>query len=136
MGEGLQSIRDLLHGRADVRLAYVFGSTVRGEARASSDVDVAASFDPPPAPRDLDQLTSDLGGAIGREVDLVSLNTAPPLLAHEIVKTGRILVCRSEDERIRFETRVAARYLDTAHLRRVQYRYLRERVDAFRARQS
>jgi predicted nucleotidyltransferase len=141
MGRGadmdtLEPMRRLLELRKDVRLAYVFGSTARGQARASSDVDVAALFDPPPEPPDLDQLTSDLCKAAGRSVDLVVLNTSPPLLAHEIVKTGRILVCRREDERIRVETRVAARYLDTAHLRRVQHRYLRERADAFRARQS
>jgi hypothetical protein len=136
MVETLERIRRLLEPRANVRLAYVFGSTARGQARPSSDVDVAVLLDPPPEPRDLDQLTSDLCGAAGGPVDLVVLTTSPPLLAHEIVKTGRILICRDENERIRFETRVAARYLDTAHLRRVQHRYLRERVAAFRARQS
>ncbi|MGH7332247.1 MAG: type VII toxin-antitoxin system MntA family adenylyltransferase antitoxin [Candidatus Rokuibacteriota bacterium] len=136
MVETLEPIRRLLELRADVRLAYVFGSAARGQDRATSDVDVAVLFDPPPAPRDLDQLTSDLCGASGRPLDLVALNTSPPLLAHEIVKTSQILICRNEDERIRFETRIAARYLDTAHLRRVQHRYLRERVDAFRACQS
>jgi len=37
MVESLESIRRVLELRADVRLAYLFGSGARGEARASSD---------------------------------------------------------------------------------------------------
>ena len=44
-----------------------------------------------------------------------------------------LVMCRDEDERVRFETRTTARYQDTAHLRRVQYAYLRERAEAHRA---
>lgn len=136
MVKSLEAIRRLLELRADVRLAYVFGSVAGGETRASSDVDVAILFHPEPAPRNFDELTNELHEAAGRPVDLVVLNTAPPLLSHQIIKTGQCFICRDEDERIRFETRLTARYLDTAHLRRVQHRYLRERADAFRARQS
>jgi predicted nucleotidyltransferase len=134
--EPLDAIRQILDARADVRLAYVFGSTASGRARPSSDVDVAVLFEPVPGPRDLDALATDLEAAARRAVDLVVLNTAPPLLTHQIIKTGRRVLCRAESERVRFETRVAARYLDTAHLRRVQHQYLRERADAFRARRS
>jgi len=133
--ECIDSIRRALESRTDVRLAYVFGSTARGEARASSDVDVAVLFETLPEAGDLDRLATDLQTETGRRIDLVVLNTAPPRLANEIVKTGRRLTCRSEADRVRFETHATARYLDTAHMRRVQHRYLRERVEAFRARQ-
>jgi predicted nucleotidyltransferase len=134
--ERIDAIRRVVGSRADVRLAYVFGSAARGEARASSDVDIAVLFESRPEPGDVERLATDLEAAAGRSVDLVVLNTAPPLLAHEIIKTGRCLVSSSEGERVRFATRAASRYLDTAHLRRVQHAYLRERAEAFRARQS
>jgi predicted nucleotidyltransferase len=130
----LDSVRRALEERRDVRLVYLFGSAARGEARSSSDVDVAILFAPLPEARDLDALAEQLGAAAQCAVDLVVLNTAPPLLAHEIVATGRPLLCRDEDERLRFVTRAIARYLDTAHLRAVQHAYLRERVNARRAR--
>ena len=66
-------------------------------------------------------------------MDLVVLNAAPPLLAGAVIARGRLLMCRDEDERVRFETCTAARSQDTAHLRRVQYVYLRERAEAHRA---
>ena len=76
---------------------------------------------------------TDLEVAAGRGVDLVVLNDAPPLLAHEVVATGTCLVCRDEDERARFVARTVFRYVDTAHLRRIQRTYLRERTEARRA---
>lgn len=119
-----------------MRLAYLFGSTATGQARSTSDLDVGALFAPMPAPAELDRLAADLEVVAGRGVDLVVLNTAPPLLAHEVLRAGRLILCRDEDERVRFHTRAVARYLDTAHLRQVQHRYLRERADAHRARSA
>jgi hypothetical protein len=55
------------------------------------------------------------------------------LLAREVIARGRLLMCRDEDEWVRFETHTTARSQDTAHFRRVQYAYLRERAEAHRA---
>ena len=68
-------------------------------------------------------------------MDLVDLGLAPPLLLREVVKGGRLLWAADEDERLDFETRALARYMDTAHLRRVQAEYLREWAEAYRARE-
>ena len=126
-------IRLALGARHDISLVYLFGSCVSGTARPDSDVDVAILFDHLPPPASLDRLTEDLGAAAERRVDLVALNVAPPLLAREVIERGRLVMCRDEDERVRFVTRTTARYQDTAHLRRVQYAYLRERAEAHRA---
>ena len=128
-----ERIRLALGERHDICLAYVFGSCASGTARPGSDVDVAILFDHLPAPASLDRLTEDLGAATERRVDLVVLNVAPPLLAREVIARGRLVKCRHEDERVWFVTRTTARYQDTAHLRRVQYAYLRERAEAHRA---
>ena len=134
MADAIAAARRVLDGRAEVRLAYLFGSAARGEDRRSSDLDVGVVFSPIPAPALLDQLGTDLEAATGRRVDLVVLNEAPPLLTHEAICAGRPIVCRDADERVEFETRATARYLDTAHLRRIQHHYLRERAEARRAR--
>ena len=128
-----ERIRLALGERHDISLAYLFGSCVSGTARPDSDVDVAILFDHLPTPALLDGVTEDLGAATERRVDLVVLNAAPPLLAREVIEGGRLVMCRDEDERVSFETRTTARYQDTAHLRRVQYAYLRERAEAHRA---
>lgn len=120
----------MLETRDDVRLAYVFGSVARGRARPASDVDVAVLFAGEPAPATLDRLAEDLEEAVGRRVDLVDLAKAPPLLAHQVVSKGSCVVCRQPSERAAFETRTVLRYLDTAHLRKIQHEYLRKRAGA------
>lgn len=127
---GIDGIRGVLDRRADVRLAYVFGSVARGRARPRSDVDVAVLCAGASAPRVLDQLTEELEDAAGRRVDLIDLATAPPLLAHQVVSTGTCIVCRHPSERAAFETRTVLRYLDTAHLRKIQHGYLAKRAQA------
>jgi predicted nucleotidyltransferase len=131
---GIAAVSRVLEGHAEVRLVYLFGSVARGDDRRSSDLDVGVVFSPVPAPAQLDRLASDLEAAAGRRVDLVVLNEAAPLLTHEAIRAARVIVCRDDDERVEFETRATARYLDTAHLRRVQHHYLRERAEARRAR--
>lgn len=79
--------------------AYLFGSVARGEAHRESDVDVGVLFDRGrhPAKRDRFEagllLAGRLEGALGRRVDLVVLNDAPPLLAREVVTRGERIVC-------------------------------------------
>ena len=124
----LDAIRQVLDARQDVRLAYVFGSVASGRARPASDLDVAILFAGEPPPATLDRLTEELEEAAGRPVDLVDLAQAPPLLAHQVVATGSCLVCRHPPDRAAFETRTILRHLDTAHLRRIQHEYLRERT--------
>jgi hypothetical protein len=45
-------------------------------------------------------------------VDLVFLNTASPLLRHQVIKYGRAFHIRSEVDRVEFETRSEREYLD------------------------
>ncbi len=126
----------LLEPHPEVRLAYLFGSTARGEATAASDLDVAVLARPALDARRLGELTGSLEAATGRRVDLVSLAVAPPLLLRDVVRDGLVLVCRDEDERAEFELRAVATYLDTEHLREVQRSYQRARAEARRARPS
>ena len=136
MEERIEAVRRVLDERAAVRLAYLFGSVARGQGHPASDLDVGVRFSPIPAPAQLDQLVAHLEAAAGCRVDLVVLNEAAPLLTHEAIRAGQVIVCRDEDERVAFETQATARYMDTAYLRRVQHHYLRERAEARRAHQT
>jgi predicted nucleotidyltransferase len=128
-----RAMADLLEGLADVSLAYLVGSVARGEARRRSDLDLALLFTERPTPERISEIAVALERAARRSADLVVLNSAPPLLTHEVVSTGCLLVCRDDRERAAFEALATIRYLDTGHLRRIQHQYLRERADARRA---
>lgn len=74
-----------------LRLLVLFGSTARRGARDASDIDLGVLLDHREgwAGRRAAELA--LGRAAGRAVDLVDLETAPPLLRFEIACDGRLL---------------------------------------------
>jgi predicted nucleotidyltransferase len=83
-------LRSRISGLPAIRLAVLFGSTARGEAGPRSDVDLGILLDPDT--RDLRlHVGAELGRAAGREVDVVFLNEAPPLLRFEISRDGLLL---------------------------------------------
>ena len=118
--------------RRDVRLALLFGSRVRGDARPDSDVDVAVRFDAGTDRGGLAhprfEVAADLTGLCGRTVDVVDLATAPPALAFAIAGEGRLLFEKSEGLCVEFRAGAYDRYFDTAPLRRVRERYLLEDI--------
>lgn len=127
-------VRAAVSRHPHVRLVYLFGSGARRRLRSGSDIDVAVRFDGRPSISELGEIAQAIAGATGRRVDLIDLDTAPPLLQREAIKTGTLIHAASEEERIDFELRALARYMDTAHLRRVQHRALHEWAEEYRAR--
>jgi predicted nucleotidyltransferase len=125
----LDAIKDVLARSAEVKLAYIFGSCARGDTGPLSDVDVAVFLDSRVDPFAFRlRLMETLSRALRTEhLDLVILNDASPVLRYEVVREGRVI---KEDKaaRVEFETRALAEYLDTAHMRNVQRKYLKEQL--------
>jgi len=127
-------LKDLFiqHG---VVLAYLFGSQAEGTARTSSDADFAVLLSPEtPRSKYFDVrlgLTNALMDELHKnEVDVILLNEATALLAHEVTTYGKILY---EDEATRpavdFAAYAASRYADTAHFRQLAWDYLSETIE-------
>lgn len=130
-----ERLKGVLAGCPEVTAAYLFGSRSGGHARRASDVDVAVIFD-----RETDSqrrflarclLSERLASAARVEsADVVDLETATPLLAHEVLRRGHLLFSRDEFRRVRVVARQTMRYLDGRPMRRVldeaTFRRLRE----------
>jgi len=116
--------------RYPVVLAYLFGSQATGETTPLSDVDVAVLLEagtPSPAVVQA-SLISDLMLALHRsDIDVVILNSAPPLLKERVISRGRLLYCRDERARLHFEVATRREYFDTQPLRDAQDRALLNR---------
>jgi predicted nucleotidyltransferase len=108
-----------------IAAVYLFGSVARGEARASSDVDVAVLFERTP-PRTLQgrpfELEAALESSLRRQVQLVTLNDAPPDLVHRVLRDGRLILDRDPVSRIRFEVHARNAYFDLEPVRRAYRR--------------
>jgi predicted nucleotidyltransferase len=103
---------------------YLFGSVARGQARASSDIDIGVLYEATP-PATLEGLGGDLAYdlelVLPRPVDLVVLNRAPADLIHRVLRDGVVVVERDRARRIEFEIKARNEYFDLAPLR-AQYR--------------
>jgi hypothetical protein len=95
-----------------VRLVYLFGSAADSERATVRDVDVAVLTAPPISADELLRLRADLVLATGAEVDLVSLNDAPVVLAWEVAESGHCLYARDADAETEFVTGARSRYWD------------------------
>jgi predicted nucleotidyltransferase len=106
-----------LEAQGDIVAAYLFGSLAQGRAHPRSDVDIAILLarvpDEPGGTTDRQlQLMGDLERFADREVDVVILNSAPPLLQHQILLKGRLLYERDRLARAEFEVRAGKVYAD------------------------
>ena len=75
----------------NLELAMVFGSTVSGNARMDSDIDVAVYPKNPLGHRSLQALSDQIASATGRPVDIIDLSKADGALLRQILRTGKIL---------------------------------------------
>lgn len=120
--------------KAGAELVYLFGSQARGKVWAESDVDLAVLLGLG-IPRERYgkvrvELIAELMSVFdSNTVDVVVLNEAPPLLVYEgVIQGGRLLFEKDKSARIRFEVRAFQEYVDTAPLREIQNRYLKEAI--------
>ena len=93
--EMLDRLRQQTTAWPELKLAVLFGSRARGDARPGSDADLGLLLDPYSSELRF-QVEAELGRAVGRPVDVVLLDDAPPLLRFEIARNGVLLFQRED----------------------------------------
>lgn len=108
-------IADYCASQPECLAAWLFGSVARGAERKDSDVDVAVLVARSPNGT-LEDLHLDWAVALerklGRTIDLVVINTAPPELAHRVFTEGALLFERERSARVAFQVRSRNEYFD------------------------
>lgn len=125
------AVRDFVAAKPEIDAAYVFGSIASGAARPDSDVDIAVLVSNAATAEDLFRYRlktmAELMAILGRDdVDLIVLNEASPLLAHRVLKKGKLIFERSPSARVAFQVRTVNRYLDTQPMRQLYLSYLKK----------
>jgi predicted nucleotidyltransferase len=130
----IKNCKDILIEYESIVFAYVFGSYVSGKLRNDSDIDIAIYLsDEMPTDEYLD-LKMKLTTVFKREVDLIILNSATPLLKFEICKKHIRLFTRDEIEESNFKVKTLFEYNDVKRYLELSYRSnidrLKKEVDA------
>lgn len=111
----IQVLADYFRDDSEVAAAYLFGSVATGRSTAASDVDVGILYRrTPPATllgQPYDQQV-ELAQRIGRPVQIVVMNGAPPDLVHRILRDGVLVQEADPSTRVAFEVRARNAYFD------------------------
>jgi predicted nucleotidyltransferase len=94
----------------EVQAIYLFGSTATGTDGLHSDIDLAMLGPGPLDPLLRFDLQEQLASALGRSVDLIDLRTASPVMAMQVLATGRLLHDADPEARGLFEDRAFGAY--------------------------
>jgi predicted nucleotidyltransferase len=124
----LADATDRLDRRLGLDGLWIFGSEARGNARRGSDVDLAGLFRRRTSTPQLVAAAAELALALGRDVDLVDLERASPVLALQVLRHGRLLVDRSPARRHRCVIRAYGQHHDLMISRGAAERALVERM--------
>ncbi len=113
-----------------LKLIILFGSQARGTAGRASDTDIAVLSDKALTTEEKDMLAERLAKKFHiseEKIDVIDLFDAPPLLAHQVGETGKLLE-GTQFNFNRFRIRAWKQYLDTAKFRRAREKSLRKHV--------
>ena len=126
--EDLQRAVDFLDQRFGVDVLWVYGSEAQDRARPDSDVDLGALFRRRPTSLERFDAAIDLGNLLGRDVDLVDLDSVSPVLVRQVLQTGRLVADREPRRRHALFSKTVSQYEDLKIQRREAERALFARV--------
>jgi predicted nucleotidyltransferase len=130
LDDAIERVVGILSALERVRVVYLFGSAARPGALAPRDLDIAIAAHPPLGLAERLQIQGRLQEALpGVPVDVVSLDDAPIVLAHEIVEGGRCLYARSPEDETELVTRTRMRWFDWLPVRARQWEAAGERLE-------
>ena len=126
-----QALQHTLEALPAVQLAVLFGSRATARGRSESDVDLGVILEPNSSTSRGEVLVA-TGRAVERDIDLVDLTVAPPLLRFQIARHGTLLVERKPRLWVDFKTRAMIDWWDWAPVARrhheIALRRLRQRA--------
>jgi predicted nucleotidyltransferase len=111
-----KKIEKILNRFQEIEFAYLFGSFL--ERDGFRDIDIALYVSKNYSPYEVMKFSLKIGRELEKaikprcEFDVKILNYAPLALQYEVIKTGRVVFCKDEAKRIRYEAHILSSYLD------------------------
>ncbi|WAM33057.1 type VII toxin-antitoxin system MntA family adenylyltransferase antitoxin [Caldicellulosiruptor morganii] len=130
----LEVLKECFEKENTIVFAYLFGSYAKGKANENSDVDIAVYVDEELANDSKRLLEFQIKHMIGisdilrKEVDLVILNQASPLLRHEVISEGILIIEKDHDRLVNFKKMSFYYYQDWLHIMKIKMMYIKERI--------
>lgn len=129
----IQKIQQYFSQQPAVKLAYLYGSQARGEARKNSDIDLAVLFDEQDKNlntfKSQGQFLMDLSSLLDKKVDVQNLNAVDMQFAYRVISEGKLIYNKNDDNaRVDYEFYVTRQYFDLKPLYDEYFSLLEERA--------
>jgi len=102
----------------EAQFAFVFGSYGTPAFGPESDLDVAVQFQQPLSTEEMLSLAGRLDEVAGRRVDLVDLRKADPIIAMQVLRSGKPFLVANRRALTEFQMYAPAMYFDWKVCRR------------------
>ncbi|MBI5665884.1 MAG: nucleotidyltransferase domain-containing protein [Nitrospirae bacterium] len=111
-------VKSFFKDKHNVLLVFLFGSYASRQMKTSSDIDIGVLFDETPSFYEMNGLKENLSEVIKREVDLVVLNNASPIIKMQVIKKGIMVFQRYKNDFSAFYGETVKQYDDLKIIRR------------------
>ncbi|AGL03852.1 putative nucleotidyltransferase [Desulfoscipio gibsoniae DSM 7213] len=98
----IELIKTYLQEQIAPYLIIIFGSALTGKMLPDSDIDIAFLAEQKFSAYKLFMIGQHLADKLGRDVDLVDLNTASTVFQARVLTTGKVIYCTDETKRMLF----------------------------------
>ncbi len=102
----------------DASLVFLFGSFTTKQTTPNSDIDIGILFKKIPDIYEINDMKEDLAALLKRDVDLVVLNDASPILRMQVLKNGILIIQRDRNDFSMFYGDTVKQYDDLKIIRK------------------
>lgn len=88
----INQLKSYFHSLEDISFVFLFGSWASGRTVKESDVDIAIYFKNEYSFERTKEIWSDLEDLLKKDIDLIILNTSPPLIGYSAIRGKAILI--------------------------------------------
>ena len=124
----IEKCKNVLMKYENILFAYIFGSYAKGNMRADSDVDIGIYLKEEMNIEEYLKIRMDLTKICKRQVELVVLNAATPLLKYEIYKNNILLFTRDRTIESNYKVKILFEYNDIKRYLEMSYKKTIERL--------
>lgn len=114
-----KNIQDFFFLKTQVLSADLFGSFAENRATEESDVDIAILCDPAQLPSGLELIAwrEELSEILKKEVDLLCLNTASPIIGMQVDQKRKNIFIKNQLQYSQYQMRLFSDYAELKELR-------------------
>ena len=127
----IKKLQGYYKGKKEAEFVYLFGSYAKGKSNNNSDIDIAVYLNGNVSGEFFEYKMEEvcrLQELLGKNADVVILNNAEPVLAHQVFRYGILL--KGFDSRFLSEFRRLNfyRYLDQMHISNIIFKKNKQRI--------